>query len=125
MSRHITWFSMELEPIEGAGFKLGKMISPLSGIFWHTIKPGTREHGTMEQWTMDIVGTTVHPRIPVKHPGILMEHQHYTAEHPWATKPYETKNNCSVSLKKYQPLFNTFHTFNIFKFEISFIADII
>ena len=40
---------MVLEPIEGAGFKLGKMISPLSGIFWHTIKPGTREHGTMEQ----------------------------------------------------------------------------
>ena len=83
----------------------------------------------MEQWNSgtprNIAGTTVHPGIPVEHPGILTEHQHYTAEHSWITEPNETKNNCSVSLKKYKPHFDTFHTFNTFKFQISFIADII
>ena len=48
-------------------------------VVWHTIKPGTPEHGTLaEQWRNN--GTPWNTKVK-------------PAEHPGTTEPYKTKNN--------------------------------
>ena len=66
---------------------------------WHTIKPGTPEHGTLaeqrdtpEQWRNN--GT------PAEHQWNTPEYQRNNnvtlTKHPGTTKPHETKKYCSV-----------------------------
>ena len=72
---------------------------------------GTTEHGTLaeqrnapEQWRNN--------RKPFGTP----------AEHPRTTKPYKTKNNCSVFQRKFTLHFNTFETLFIADMNYLFIS---
>ena len=62
----------------------------------HTIKPGTPGHGTAEHgtacfgWTAEHLGKVTKNGIPRNTSGTPRNN---------GTKPYKTKNNCSVFLK--------------------------
>ena len=98
---------------------------------WHTIKPGTPEHGTGEHGT-----TAEHQNTPEQwrnnwtlpypeHQQNTPEYQRNTdvtpAEHLGTTESYKTKNNCSIFKRKFKPQNLNFQL----KFETFSIADII